>query len=110
MRLPTLKTSDNGEIVMTQVRLSLLAASSLLAFVACGTVSAAPVKVTLKDECHCIKCHAEYRWDVKTDDEDVPASVTSAITPSDVGAWNGPGGIFTSSTPRKAKEKKWHAL
>lgn len=96
---------------MTQIRTLLLVAFSLLAFIGSGGVSAADkAKVTFKDECHCIKCHAEYRWDVKTDDEDVPVSVTSQITPSDVGAWSGPGGIFTSSTARKAKEKKWHAL
>ena len=67
-------------------------------------------KVTFKDECHCVGCHAEYRWDVKTDDTEPPANVTSKLKPSQIGAWQGPGGIFTKTTPRRGKERNWYQV
>ena len=64
----------------------------------------AKATVTFKDSCHCIKCHAEYRWTAKTDEEEMPSGTTSAaITPSDVGAFKGPGGVFDKDTPRRAR-------
>jgi hypothetical protein len=87
-----------------------LVIASAVAIVCSGALGAEKVTVTFKDACHCIKCHAEYRWDVKTDDDDPPANVTNELTPSDIGDWSGPGGIFTQDTPRKAKEKKFFAL
>jgi hypothetical protein len=67
-----------------------------------------PVK--FGDACHCIGCHAEYRWDVKTDEDEPPDTVPNRVTPSVIGAWPGPGGIFQKDTPRKGKEKRWYAL
>lgn len=75
-----------------------------------SAAGAGKVKATFKDACHCIGCHAEYRWDAKTDDEAAPASVSNEVTPSDVGAWSGPGGIFAKDTARKGREKRWYAL
>ena len=66
--------------------------------------------VTFKDTCHCVGCHAEYRWDVKTDDEAPPQNVNNKLTPSDMGKWSGPGGIFTKSTARRGKERQWFQL
>ena len=96
---------------MTRMWRSTIFAMVFVTFAFTGTAvadSKAPVK--FKDECHCVGCHAEYRWDVKTDDEDAPQSVSNNISPSDIGAWHGPGGIFTKDTARKGKEKKWYAL
>ena len=62
-----------------------------------------------KDTCHCVDCHGEYRWEVKTDDEPPPAGVlnNNPVTPSQIGNWDGPGGIFTKTTPRRIDERKW---
>lgn len=76
-----------------------------------GPTSQAETKApaVFKDSCHCVGCHAEYRWDAKTDDDDAVKSVTK-VKPSDIGGWNGPGGIFTKDTPRRGKEKRWFEL
>jgi hypothetical protein len=68
------------------------------------------VTVTFKDSCHCIKCHAEYRWDVKIDEDEPGSNPITDVVPSAMGAWNGPGGIFDKDTDRKGKEKKWFRL
>ncbi len=68
------------------------------------------VTVTFKDSCHCIECHAEYRWDVKTDEEQPPANGITDAVPSDIGAWRGPGGFFDKDTERKGREKNWYRL
>src|SRR5689334_6459429 len=75
-----------------------------------GSVHAAGTPARFKDACNCVGCHAEYRWDVKTDEDEPPQNVTDKVKPSDIGAWNGPGGIFTKDTPRKGKEKRWYQL
>lgn len=63
-----------------------------------------------KDSCHCVGCGGEYRWDVKTDDDDPPQNVSAKLTPSQIGDWSGPGGIFKKDTPRKVKEKRWYTV
>jgi hypothetical protein len=68
----------------------------------------APAK--FKDSCHCVGCHAEYRWDVKTDDDSPPQNVTTKLTPSEIGNWDGPGGIFHQTTARRGKERQWFQL
>lgn len=75
-----------------------------------AALAASKAPAQFKDECQCVGCHAEYRWDVKTDDEDAPQTVSNNISPSDIGAWHGPGGIFKKDTARKGKEKRWYAL
>ncbi len=73
-------------------------------------VYAGSTPANFKDACNCVGCHAEYRWDVKTDEDEPPQNVTNKLTPSAIGAWSGPGGIFTKATPRKGKEKRWYQL
>lgn len=69
------------------------------------------IKVTFKDTCHCIKCHAKYRWDAKTDDEELPfGAIPTGVTPSAVGSWEGPGGVFHMHTGRSGREEHWFAL
>jgi hypothetical protein len=87
-----------------------IAAIAILPLVSGATFAGSNVPAQFKDECHCVGCHAEYRWDVKTDDEAAPQSVSNSISPSDIGAWHGPGGIFKKDTARKGKERRWYAL
>jgi hypothetical protein len=63
-----------------------------------------------KDTCHCVGCHGEYRWDVKTDEEDPPGNVSNNLVPSQIGAWKGPGGIFDETTSRRGRENQWFNL
>jgi len=65
---------------------------------------------TFTEVCHCVGCHAEYRWDAKTDEEAPPTSVTNKLTPSEVGSWAGPGGIYTKDTPRRGQERQWFTM
>jgi len=81
-----------------------IAAVALLPLVTGATFAASNAPAQFKDECHCVGCHAQYRWDVKTDDEAAPQSVSNTISPSDIGAWHGRG-EFSQKT-RRAKAKK----
>lgn len=90
-----------------------LAVAAAIILCAIGTMPSSAkntVPATFKDECHCVGCHGEYRWDAKIDEEEPPSSVPTKLTPSQIGQWPGPGGIFDKTTGRRGLEKRWHEV
>jgi hypothetical protein len=72
--------------------------------------AASTTPAAFKDVCHCIGCHGEYRWNAKTDEEAPPSEVADKLSPSQIGSWAGPGGIYTKDTPRRGKERQWFTV
>lgn len=59
--------------------------------------------------CSCVGCHGSYRVRVKDDTAQPPAEIPRdhQVTPSDVAAWPGPGGVLHEDSPRSGRELEW---
>jgi hypothetical protein len=69
-----------------------------------------PVQFT--DACTCVNNHGVWRWTAKTEQDQPPLNIPqqNELTPSQMAAWNGPGGQFTIDTPRAGKEVQWYRM
>jgi hypothetical protein len=88
-----------------------LAGAALLAGTAPSVAVRTPTPV-LKSPCVCIGCHGSYRADVKRDTEPPPAEIPTdhRVTPSDIAAWPGAGGVIHAKGPRAGRELEWYAV
>jgi hypothetical protein len=68
--------------------------------------------VTFLSPVECKKNHGEWRWDVKTDRDQPPATVPKdhRVTVADVAAWDPPEKRVGKRTPRLGREKEWFQL
>jgi len=71
-----------------------------------------PRVAELTSPCVCVGCHGSYRAAAKTDTGQPPASIPSdhQLTPRDVAAWAGPGGVIHADDARTGKELEWFSV
>jgi hypothetical protein len=67
---------------------------------------------TMPSSCSCTGCHGVYRWAAKVSATAPPATIPASHQrkPSDFALLAGPGGQFTSTTPRIPPEQEWFAV
>jgi hypothetical protein len=72
----------------------------------------APAQVEFTTACSCVLCHGKYRWGVKTDPAQAPASIAAdhRLTPSALRRWSGPGGKVGKNAVRSGRELEWWEL
>src|SRR5205085_7746312 len=67
---------------------------------------------TFPTECSCENDHADSRWTAKTDLSEPPTDLSqiTAITPSQMYAWDGPGIRVSRRADRIPAEKRWYSM
>jgi hypothetical protein len=83
-----------------------------LAAFCCDAHARSKPEVIFESACSCRGNHGVARWKAKTDLSEPPASLSDikAVTPSQIYAWQGPGGNMPRGAGRSATENEWYAI